>query len=193
MHEDASLIMNFNPSIQSGSVLSHLPFKVFERVYRGQQLFVELPVRVETEEAERIAVDDIVASGPSGSNGHKLGTELHRLDHAIEHLFKRLCILQEYLKAVNDGKAPWDHGTLSKIDMVVSQLQSIGSDQRQDLKAALENEETAITAGALAAALAKSSLYLENLARLHAVVTTHGQRASRPNYDQTAHIMPIDY
>lgn len=174
LHEDASLVLMFSPQVETNTALTHLPFNVYERVYRGQQSFAELPVRIETEEAERIAVDDIAASGPSGGGGPKLSAELRRLDHAAGHLQRRLRILLEFVNGVRDGRVPWDNATLSKIDMAVSQLQSLNVDQQPGLQAALDKQESGIVAEALAAAASRNSLYLDNIANLFTAVTARG-------------------
>jgi hypothetical protein len=144
-----------------GSVPSRLPIKAYEVVYKsksetGEAQFVEIhQIKIESEEAERIGVDDVVR-GADTSNGKTLATHLTNEINAMEMLSKRLQVVLMYVRAVSDGTLPADRQLLRQINSFVSQITRDHYYQSHDMRRALDDQELYVWAELLVAAVAKS-------------------------------------
>jgi len=86
-------------------------------------LFVKVPYKIETGEAERIAVDHVAKITPSGTaHGSQLTAYLMGVHNAISMLAVRIKILLQFLNAVKAGKIPKDHGLLRRVGSLCTQL-----------------------------------------------------------------------
>jgi len=94
-------------------------------------LFVKVPYKVETGEAERIAVDHVAKITPTGGSGQgsMLSAHLLGVHNAISMLSMRIKILQTFLDATKNGKVPRDHSILRRIASLCHQLPTIDTEQ----------------------------------------------------------------
>jgi len=91
-------------------------------------MFVKAPFKIETGEAERIAVDHIARIVPSGgSAGSLLTAHLMGIHNAISMLHTRIKVLINFLEATKNGKVPKDNAMLRKIAGLCHQLPAIDS------------------------------------------------------------------
>jgi len=109
-----------------------LPITVFESELHMVDdtptlLFVKIPYKIETGEAERISVDHIAKVTPTGGEGSSLSGHLMHTHNAISMLNMRIKILVNFLEATKSGKIPKDHALLRRISMLTSQLPAIDS------------------------------------------------------------------
>jgi COP9 signalosome complex subunit 6 len=90
-------------------------------------LFVKIPYKIETGDAERISVDHIARITPTGggSSGSLLTAHLMGIHNAISMLHSRIIILTKILEAIKNGKVPKDQGLLRKIATLCNQLPAI--------------------------------------------------------------------
>jgi len=107
-----------------------LPITVFESELHMVEdtptlLFVKIPYKIETGEAERISVDHIAKVTPTGGEGSSLSGHLNHTHNAISMLNMRIKILVNFLEATKAGKIPKDHALLRRISMLTSQLPAI--------------------------------------------------------------------
>jgi len=109
-----------------------LPITIFESELHmvdatPTTLFVKIPYKIETGEAERISVDHIARVTPSGGEGSSLAGHLMHTHNAISMLNGRIKILVKFLEAAKSGAIPKDHALLRRISMLTSQLPAIDS------------------------------------------------------------------
>jgi COP9 signalosome complex subunit 6 len=110
-----------------------LPITVFESELhmvddKPTTLFVKIPYKIETGEAERISVDHIARVTPTGGGeGSSLSGHLTHTHNAISMLNMRIKILVNFLQAAKEGKIPKDHALLRRISMLTSQLPAVDS------------------------------------------------------------------
>jgi len=111
-----------------------LPISIYESELhmiedKPTNLFVKVPYKIETGEAERIAVDHVARITPTGSHGQgsMLAPHLLGVHNAIHMLSMRVKILLQYLESVKSGKAPRDPGLLRRIASLCNQLPAIDS------------------------------------------------------------------
>jgi len=110
-----------------------LPITIFESELHMVEdnptlLFVKIPYKIETGEAERISVDHIAKVTPTGGEGSSLSGHLMHTHNAISMLNMRIKILVNFLEATKGGKTPKDHALLRRISMLTSQLPAIDND-----------------------------------------------------------------
>jgi len=122
---------------QITSAMRELPINVYESELRmisdtPTQLFVKVPYKIETGEAERISVDHIARiTTTGGSSTSSLTAQLTAVHNAITMLNQRIKILLSYLEATKAGKVPMDHGLLRRLVSLVNQLPAIDTQQFQ--------------------------------------------------------------
>ncbi|KAF9243909.1 maintenance of mitochondrial structure and function-domain-containing protein [Melanogaster broomeanus] len=101
-----------------------LPFKAYEpsveiRDKKTRSVFIEATYKVETGEAERIAVD-WTAKGGGGSTS--LESHLQAQRAAVKMLHERILVLVQYVTNVIAGQVPKDHTTLRSLSALISSL-----------------------------------------------------------------------
>jgi len=122
---------------QITSAMRELPIHIYESELRmvddsPTQLFVKVPYKIETGEAERISVDHIARITTLGSGtGSSLNAHMTAVQNAIVMLNQRIKILLVYLEATRSGKIQPDHGLLRRIASLVNQLPVIDTQQFQ--------------------------------------------------------------
>ncbi|KAI9218502.1 maintenance of mitochondrial structure and function-domain-containing protein [Blastocladiella britannica] len=110
-----------------------LPFLLYETTLEantGEHRLAMVPVRVETGEAERIAVDSVARGegmneGPDGA----LVAHLTSQRNSLDMLNMRVKTLLAYMEAVESGKISGDPALLRQISAVASQLPTISGSQ----------------------------------------------------------------
>ena len=107
-----------------------LPITVYETVMhivndQPVQTFVEVPVRVETTEPERITVDHVVTQKGAGNSGDTLSPHMVALKNAIQMLKGRILLLKKFLEATKTGKISVDHELLREADAICNQLPAL--------------------------------------------------------------------
>jgi len=115
-----------------------LPITIFEselHVIQDQptMLFVKVPYRIQTGEAERIGVDHVARVTPSGgAEGSQLTTHLMGLHNAVKMLNGRVKGLHAFLAAIEAGKIPPDHGILRQTASLCNILPAIDTQTFQE-------------------------------------------------------------
>jgi len=115
-----------------------LPITIFEselHVVEDQPtlLFVKVPYRIQTGEAERIGVDHVARVNPTGgAEGSQLTAHLNGLHNAIKMLNVRVKALHSFLGAINDGKIAPDHGILRQTAALCNLLPAIDTPAFQE-------------------------------------------------------------
>jgi len=113
------------------STTRDLPITIFEselHVVQDQptMLFVKVPYRIQTGEAERIGVDHVARVTPTGgAEGSQLTTHLMSLHNAVKMLSARVKTLHAFCAAINEGKVAPDHGILRQIASLCNVLPAI--------------------------------------------------------------------
>lgn len=109
------------PGAATSSISGELPLRAYEPIYIDLKIeFVELPLRIETGEAERIAVADVVKG--SGAADHELASRLGLQASALRTFHQRLAAIRRYVCAVRAGEAPPDYDLLRRINAFTTQL-----------------------------------------------------------------------
>eukprot|EP01111_Echinosteliopsis_oligospora_P012919 TRINITY_DN4506_c0_g1_i1.p1 TRINITY_DN4506_c0_g1~~TRINITY_DN4506_c0_g1_i1.p1 ORF type:complete len:313 (-),score=102.33 TRINITY_DN4506_c0_g1_i1:64-1002(-) len=113
----------YNPQVRD------IPITIFESELHVVQdkptfLFVKVPYRIQTGEAERIGVDHVARVTPGGSGGSQLAAHLVGLHNAIKMLNTRVKTLHEFLQ--NEGQnSQQNHGILRQIASLCHMLPAI--------------------------------------------------------------------
>jgi COP9 signalosome complex subunit 6 len=86
--------------------------------------------KIETGEAERIAVDHIAHVSPVGnSSGSMLASHLGGMYDAIKMLHLRIKIFLRFIEATESGEIPMDHDILRQLASLVQLLPCLNSPQ----------------------------------------------------------------
>lgn len=147
-----------------------LPFKAYEpsieikeRVSRS--VYIEVPYKVETGEAERIAVDWTARGGGSGTS---LDSHLQTQRSAVKMLHERILVLVKYVEDVISGQAPKDDAILRSLAALIASLPVTESKAfRREFNT--EYEDVQLTA--FLSSLTKSSNILNDLVDKHLALT----------------------
>ncbi|KAG6381380.1 maintenance of mitochondrial structure and function-domain-containing protein [Boletus reticuloceps] len=120
------LLLQPSSSVSSASDITGqtLPFKAYEpsveiRDKKTRSVFIEAPYKVETGEAERIAVD-WTAKGGGGNTS--LESHLQAQRAAVKMLHERILVLVQYVTNVLAGQVPKDHTILRSISALIASL-----------------------------------------------------------------------
>ncbi|KAI9336826.1 COP9 signalosome complex subunit 6-like protein [Zopfochytrium polystomum] len=131
-YNENPLLLQLNPAIAATS--KDLPIAVYETIVdlveggAPQMSFAKAAYKVETGEAERIAVDHVAqTAGSNVTTGSSLDTNLVSQRNAIKMLHSRIVLLQQYVQAVEAGELPRDHGLLRQISSVCKRLPTMDS------------------------------------------------------------------
>ncbi|KAJ1032332.1 hypothetical protein NDA18_001818 [Ustilago nuda] len=116
-------------SFENAEVNGELPIRVYESVVEMVQgettnFFVPAGFKIETGEAEWIAVDHASKAGAESGGDHESAmlTSMQAQHGAISKLHDRIHQVLGYLQAVKGGQAAWDHEALRQIQTVVANL-----------------------------------------------------------------------
>jgi len=90
--------------------------------------FAKVPYKIETTDAERIAVDHVAKSNNSSDEGSKLTSHLFNMHNAIKMLNMRIKLLVTFLHAQKSGEIPYDYSLLRRINSLTNLLPAIDGD-----------------------------------------------------------------
>lgn len=96
----------------------------------ARAMFIEVPYRFETGEAERIAVDYVAKTSATVAHSEGSSTLVPHLTsqrNAIKMLHSRIEFLAGYLAGVKDGSIPTDHDALRQISGLCARLPIVDS------------------------------------------------------------------
>eukprot|EP00123_Amoebidium_parasiticum_P001608 comp12740_c0_seq1/m.7859 comp12740_c0_seq1/g.7859 ORF comp12740_c0_seq1/g.7859 comp12740_c0_seq1/m.7859 type:complete len:313 (-) comp12740_c0_seq1:254-1192(-) len=147
IHKQIMQLGNENPlflRLDSGSTTdSALPVEVLETMIEmvgGQPrtLFVRVPYKIETGEAERIALDHIARTAVTNESQQnttsQVSSHLRNQSNAVHMLYKRIKILVDYCIAVDRRELPEDASILQDIASLCNRLPVMDSpDFKQEL------------------------------------------------------------
>jgi len=128
---ESPLYLTLDTIAASRQTTKELPISIYESELhmieeKPTNLFVKVPYKIETGEAERIAVDHVARITPgSHTSGSLLAPHLLGVHNAIQMLSMRIKILLQYLESAKSGKAPKDHGLMRQIASLCYQLPAI--------------------------------------------------------------------
>jgi len=111
-----------------------LPITLYEselRIIKDEptMLFSKVQYKIETGEAERIAVDHVAHVTPTGGDaGSQLTAHLMGIHNAIKMLHTKINILKNFLTATASGQVKPDHGLLRQIAGLCNLLPAIDTD-----------------------------------------------------------------
>ncbi|KAJ8596509.1 hypothetical protein M405DRAFT_805314 [Rhizopogon salebrosus TDB-379] len=154
-----------------------LPFKAYEptieiRDKKTRSVFIEAPYKVETGEAERIAVD-WTAKGGGGSTS--LESHLQAERAAVKMLHERILVLVQYVTNVIAGQVPTDHTTLRSLSALMA---SLPASENKGFREEFNTEYEDVQLTAFLSSLTKSTNILNDLVDKHIVLTV-GSRDDR--------------
>ncbi|KAI9256892.1 maintenance of mitochondrial structure and function-domain-containing protein [Sporodiniella umbellata] len=120
---ESSLFLQLNPTaLVEGT--KHFPIDIYEPIMdikdngHTHLAFVKMPYRLETGEAERIAIDHVAKPSSATSDttlGNTLISHMITQRNAIAMLHSRIQFLHQYLQDVDSGLAPINHDILRQI------------------------------------------------------------------------------
>eukprot|EP01087_Luapelamoeba_hula_P003084 TRINITY_DN12905_c0_g1_i1.p1 TRINITY_DN12905_c0_g1~~TRINITY_DN12905_c0_g1_i1.p1 ORF type:complete len:323 (-),score=60.05 TRINITY_DN12905_c0_g1_i1:143-1111(-) len=111
-----------------------LPISIFESELRiindePTMLFSKVNYKIETGEAERIAVDHVAHVTASGAEpGSQMTAHLNGVHNAIKMLHNKIRVLLMFLEATRSGQMKLDHGLLRQIAGLCNLLPAIDTD-----------------------------------------------------------------
>ncbi|CBQ68056.1 related to COP9 signalosome complex subunit 6 [Sporisorium reilianum SRZ2] len=116
-------------SFEDAEVNGELPIRIYESVVELVQgettnFFVPAGYKIETGEAEHIAVDHASKAGAESGGDHEstMLASMQAQHSAISKLNDRIRQVLTYLQSVKDGQAAWDHEALRQIQTVAANL-----------------------------------------------------------------------
>jgi COP9 signalosome complex subunit 6 len=133
---ESPVFLLLNPAISL--VARDLPIAMYESEVRivgdtPTLIFARTTYKIETGEAERIAVDHVAHAAPVGGlEGTKLSTHSLSLQNAVRMLSQRVRIMQKYVEDTDKGVTPPDHALLAQIASLTNQLPTIDSQAFRD-------------------------------------------------------------
>ncbi|KAH7883798.1 maintenance of mitochondrial structure and function-domain-containing protein [Phlebopus sp. FC_14] len=147
-----------------------LPFKAYEpsveiRDKKTRSVFIEAPYKVETGEAERIAVD-WTAKGGGGSTSWESHLQSQRA--AVKMLHERIVVLIHYVTNVIAGHVPKDHTTLRSLSALIA---SLPASENKGFREEFDIEYEDVQLTAFLSALTKSTNSLNDLVDKHLVMS----------------------
>ncbi|KAJ3128811.1 COP9 signalosome complex subunit 6 [Physocladia obscura] len=135
-HNESPLFIQLNPLINP-SLAKDLPLHVYESVVdlvdgSNTHKFAKQKYKIETGEAERIALDHVAtASNQDSDRGSTLIANLTTQRNAIKMLHSRIQILKAYVRDVENGTIPRDHELMRQIASICQRLPAMNSTEFQ--------------------------------------------------------------
>ncbi|KAF8307468.1 hypothetical protein DL93DRAFT_2088011 [Clavulina sp. PMI_390] len=176
-HAPAPLFLILSPqSIVTGG--QKLPIMVYEPIQEMKEgsartVFIEVPEKIETGEAERIAVD-WTAKGGEGSSS--LASYLQTQRSAIKMLYERIKILVDYVAGVVAGTAQKDHEVLRSLTALVA---SLPASEHPAFREEYDAEYADVQLTAVLATLTKSAVALNDIVNNHLLLVSSDGRDER--------------
>ncbi|KDQ20661.1 hypothetical protein BOTBODRAFT_50728 [Botryobasidium botryosum FD-172 SS1] len=152
-----------------------LPIKAYEpsieiRDRKSRSVFVEVAFKVETGEAERIAVDFTARGGEGGTT---LTSHLATQRAAIKMLHERIVALVGYVASVIAGTAPKDYPTLRALNALVA---SLPASENKHFREEFDTEFSDVQLTAFLSALTRSANTLNSIVDKHLILTAGADR-----------------
>ncbi|RIB24156.1 COP9 signalosome complex subunit 6A [Gigaspora rosea] len=128
---ESPLFLQMNPFEMVTS--KNLPITVYESIIdiiegQAHTLFIKSQYKIETGEAERIAVDHVAHTTlGEGGEGSSLIAHLTTQRNAIQMLHTRIKLLHNYLDLINSKQTPVDHDILRQIAGLCNRMPTIDS------------------------------------------------------------------
>ena len=121
------LLMNSAPAADA----KQLPLSIYEAEMHmihdaPTQIFVEIPFKLETAQAERVAVDQITKITPT-EGASTLEVQNQSLTTSLRVLGKKIAVLCRAVQLMHEGAIPMDHTVLRKASKICQQLPAIDS------------------------------------------------------------------
>ncbi|CAG8617238.1 13478_t:CDS:2 [Ambispora gerdemannii] len=136
-YNESPLFLQMNP--QEIVTSKNLPITVYESIIdiidgQANMLFIKAQYKIETGEAERIAVDHVArASSGDGVEGSSLIAHLTTQGNAIKMLHTRVKMLHRYLVDYKKGELEADHDILRQISSLCNRMPTFeGSEFREE-------------------------------------------------------------
>ncbi|KAG8219997.1 maintenance of mitochondrial structure and function-domain-containing protein, partial [Butyriboletus roseoflavus] len=176
------LLLQPSSSVSTSSDITGqtLPFKAYEpsveiRDKKTRSVFIEAPYKVETGEAERIAVDWTA----KGGGGSTMESHLQAQRAAIKMLHERILVLVQYVTNTIAGQVPKDHTILRSISALIA---SLPASENNGFREEFDTEYEDVQLTAFLSALTKSTNTLNDLVDKHLVLngTPRDERAMGP-------------
>jgi COP9 signalosome complex subunit 6 len=129
------LYLLLDPLMVNRPDVKEIPIFIFESELRmindkPTNLFVKVPYKIETNDAERLAIDHVARITPTGStSGSNLTSHLVGIHNAIFMLNTRIKILLKFLNTIKQNNISIDHGLLRRISSLCNQLPTIDTPQ----------------------------------------------------------------
>jgi len=128
---ESPLYMVLNTSAAGHPGTKELPIEVFDTELHmvnnePTMLFVKVPYKIQTGEAERIGVDHVAHVTPSGgADGSQFNAHMVGIHNAVKMLNLRVKMLVKYLEEVKKGTVPVNQALLRHIFCLVNLLPAI--------------------------------------------------------------------
>jgi len=129
---ESPLYLVLNPHVSPTA--KELPITIYESELhvindKPTMMFAKTSYKIETMEAERISVDHVahVTPGSGDTDGSRLITHLTSLHNAIKMLNLRIKIIQQFLRSIQKGDIPKDHGLLRQVASLCNRLPAINT------------------------------------------------------------------
>lgn len=135
-YNESPLYIRMDPNIKKDAkgipvTVYRLELKVVKDSANTMQ-FVELPFKIVSEPAERVATDHIINDKEGASKGSQIVPEFETLKNATKSLQHRVKLLIDYLDAVEKGKIKPDQGILQGINSVCNRLPTMVNEKFQE-------------------------------------------------------------
>eukprot|EP01061_Rhynchopus_euleeides_P011871 TRINITY_DN21458_c0_g1_i1.p1 TRINITY_DN21458_c0_g1~~TRINITY_DN21458_c0_g1_i1.p1 ORF type:complete len:299 (+),score=93.46 TRINITY_DN21458_c0_g1_i1:240-1136(+) len=152
-----------------------LPVNIFESVVQvvndePKYHFSKIPYTIESEESERISVDNVA----HGTGNNSVATPLRIYRDALATLQSRVRLVKVYLEGVRSGKHPVDHAMLREVTSLCNQLPL---EMSEPFQKAFSNEYGDTMMVAYLGTLTRTCFALKQLVEQHNAV--FGKRSGR--------------
>ncbi|KAF9905898.1 COP9 signalosome complex subunit 6 [Linnemannia zychae] len=135
-YNESPLFLQLDPN-EVPTPARSLPITVYESIVdivdgQPQPMFIKASYKVETGEAERIAVDHVAHAATHQEGESSLVNHLSGQQNAIKMLDTRIKLLHEYLQDSVNGKVPKDHDLERQISSLCNRLPTISGQAFQE-------------------------------------------------------------
>ncbi|KAF9177556.1 hypothetical protein BGZ51_007003 [Haplosporangium sp. Z 767] len=129
VYNESPLFLQLDPN-EIPTPARSLPITVYESIVdivdnQPQPMFIKASYKVETGEAERIAVDHVAHAATHQEGESSLVSHLAGQQNAIKMLDTRIKLLHEYLQDCVQGRVPKDHDLERQISSLCNRLPTI--------------------------------------------------------------------
>lgn len=123
---DVSVILVFSPLAESNAAASQLPLSAYEGIFKDSELLLSsLRIRTETDEAERIGLDEIVSNSNGSGSGQEVSKRVSTQLNAFGMFRQKLIIVRKYVAKVKNGQIPRNEKLIQQINAFTKKLQAM--------------------------------------------------------------------